>query len=278
MSQVRLQKYLADAGLGSRRACEAIILAGRVFVNGHLVRQLGTKILPGKDRVTVDDAPTQARKKVYIALHKPRGVLCSRRDDAAQVTPRPSRRGDAPRSSPRSRTSNAEAGADALTGKSRSNAPKALVHELLPPGWSHLQTVGRLDLDSEGLILLTNDGAFSNRVAHPRYGARKTYRVEVGGRFPVDELPKLTKGVRSRGEWLRALSANLLSANNTRSRLELTLSEGKNREVRRLFAAVGFRVQRLQRIQVGPIKLGELPVGKWRTLTESEINSLLPPL
>lgn len=238
MSQVRLQKFLAEAGLGSRRACEAIILAGRVVVNGQPVRQLGTKIHPGKDGVSVDGTPVRSRKKVYLALNKPRGVLCARKDPS----------------------------------------PKPVVNSLLPSHWSHLYCIGRLDLDTEGLLLMTNDGAFSNRVAHPRYGARKTYQVIVSGRFPAADLVKLTQGLRDRGQWLRAESANLLSANNTRSRLKLTLTEGKNREVRRLLASLGFKVEHLQRTQVGSVKLGELPPGKWRTLTESEIKSLLPLL
>jgi 23S rRNA pseudouridine2605 synthase len=178
------------------------------------------------------------RRKYYVALHKPPGYLCTRSDPARRRT----------------------------------------VGDLLPHEWGHLYSVGRLDQDSEGLVFLTNDGQFSLRLTHPRYGLRKTYRVTVDGRVEPPMLRKLLGGVVDEGETLKAEKARLISANNTQSVVELELAEGKNREIRRLFLALGLNIARLQRTRIGRIPLGELPPGKWRTLTESEIKSLLPPL
>jgi 23S rRNA pseudouridine2605 synthase len=235
---VRLQKFLADAGVASRRAGEQIILAGRVMVNGKIVRELGTKVHPARDRVTVDGQPVRPRRRLYVALHKPPGYICSRRDPERRRT----------------------------------------IGELLPKEWEHLSSVGRLDNDSEGLIFLTNDGQFSLRLTHPRYGARKTYQVTVEGRIPKAALDQITQGVTDKGETVKADKARLISASNTRSVVELELTEGKNREIRRLLTALGLVILRLQRIRIGPIKLGELPPGKWRILTEPEIKSLLPQI
>jgi len=235
---VRLQKFLADSGVASRRAAEELILAGRVTVNGQIVRQLGTKVDPRAHGVTVDGQPVRPRRRLYEALHKPPGYLCTRCDPERRQT----------------------------------------IGELLPKEWQHLYSVGRLDRDSEGLIFLTNDGQFSLRLTHPRYGACKTYQVTVAGRVETPVLARLTRGVVEQGETLKAQKARLLSASNSRSVMELELTEGKNREIRRLLSALGLTVMRLQRTRIGPIKLGELPQGKWRTLTEPEIKSLLPKI
>jgi 23S rRNA pseudouridine2605 synthase len=234
---IRLQKYLADAGVASRRASEEIIRAGRVTVNGETVDQLGARIDPEHDRVAVDSQPVRVRRRLYVALHKPPGYISSRRDESKRKT----------------------------------------VMDLLPAQWSHLFPVGRLDYETEGLLFLTNDGDFSLHLTHPRYGIPKTYVAVIEGRITVEILDRFKRGVRHKGEELRARKARLISANNTRSVVELVLTEGKNREVRRLFESEGFRIQRLARIQIGPVKLGELPTGKWRTLTEAEIKSLLSP-
>ncbi len=138
--------------------------------------------------------------------------------------------------------------------------------------------MGRLDFNSEGLLFLTNDGQFSLRLTHPRYGIRKTYRVVIAGRVEPPLLEQMVKGVIDAGERVKAEKARLVSASNKQSIVELELVEGKHREIRRLCAALGLEVRRLQRLKIGPIKLGELPPGRWRTLTEPEINSLLPPL
>ncbi|HMJ92287.1 MAG TPA: pseudouridine synthase [Candidatus Acidoferrum sp.] len=235
---VRLQKFLAEAGIASRRASEGYIVEGRVAVNGHVVTELGVKIDPGHDKITVDGKPLRTKRKLYIALNKPKGFICSRRDPEKRDT----------------------------------------VGDLLPLEWSHLFPVGRLDFASEGLIFMTNDGDFALKLTHPRYGVRKKYRVMIDGRVDQEISEKLTKGVSHEGDLLRAERVRVLSANNSSSLLEVELAEGKNRELRRMFEVLGRVVTKLQRVQIGPIKLGELRVGRWRTLTEAEIKSLLARL
>lgn len=236
MSSVRLQKFLADAGVCSRRAGEKLITAGSVSVNGRVVKELGTKIDTVHDTVVVDGRTIRARKKLYIALNKPPGFICSRTD-------------------PESRR---------------------VVGELLPVEWGNLFTVGRLDRESQGLIFLTNDGDFSLKLTHPRYGIRKIYVAVVGGRLEASEIARFTQGVEHEGEILKAERVRLVDSNNSHSVVELELTQGKNREVRRLFEVLGHEVSELRRTQIGPIKLGELPLGKWRVLTPTEIKSLLP--
>ena len=221
--------------MASRRAAEQIILAGRVSVNGQLVRLLGTKVDPIHDEVTVDGRPVRAKRKLYVALHKPAGCVCSARDELG----------------------------------------RAAIHDLLPKEWQNLHSVGRLDFDSEGLIFLTNDGQFALHLTHPRYGVRKKYVATVEGRVDKAMLGQFTRGVWHAGEKLRALATRLVSASRAQSVVELELGEGKNREVRRLFESQGLAVKRLQRTQIGKIKLGELKPGRWRTLTETEIRTLL---
>ena len=231
---VRLQKFLAQAGIASRRASEAIIRDGRVEVNGQVVTVLGTQVDPVKDTVAVEGRVIQPKSHRYVAVHKPKGVLCTRKDERN----------------------------------------RRILTDLLPMDWD-LKPVGRLDRDSEGLIFATNDGEFALRITHPRYGVPKVYHVELAGEVSRRSLAPLLAGVVHRGETLRARKATLISSNRTRSLVRLELGEGKNREVRRLFETQDLRVTRLVRVQIGPIKLGELPAGKWRTLTETEIKTLL---
>jgi 23S rRNA pseudouridine2605 synthase len=235
---VRLQKFLAEAGVASRRASEQFIVEGRVTVNGHTVSELGTKVDPGHDKISVDGKPVRTKRKLYVALNKPTGYICSRRDPEKRDT----------------------------------------VGDLLPAEWAHLFPVGRLDYASEGLIFLTNDGDFSLKLTHPRYGVRKKYRVIVDGRVDQELADRLVKGFSHEGDMLRAEKVRILSTNNSSSLLEIDLAEGKNRELRRMFEVLGRAVTKLQRIQIGSIKLGELRVGRWRTLTEAEIKSLLARL
>lgn len=232
---VRLQKVLAQAGIASRRASERIIAAGRVRVNGAVVKEMGTKVEPGRDVVSVDEREVGRKSRRYIALHKPRGYICSRAADE----------------------------------------DRQRIGDLLPKEWSDLFSVGRLDYQSEGLIFLTNDGDFCLKLTHPRYRIPKVYVAKIEGRVQPETVRKFTQGVLSAGEKLQASRARLISANNTSSTVELELTEGKNREVRRLFEAENLTVERLQRVRIGPVKLGELPAGKWRALTEPEIKSLL---
>jgi pseudouridine synthase len=227
----RLQKFLADAGVASRRASEQIILDGRVRVNGRIVRQLGTKIDALHDDISLDGKPVRSRKKIYVALNKPRGCVCSHSDELGRAT----------------------------------------VYQLLPREWQIISSVGRLDFNTEGLIFLTNDGQFALRLTHPRYGIRKKYVATVDGRVEHEMLKKFTRGIFHSGEKLQAEHARLLAPDV----VELELREGKNREVRRLFESQGLTVRRLQRMQIGKIKLGELKPGKWRALTETEIKTLL---
>lgn len=221
--------------MASRRASEQLIVQGHVAVNGHTVTALGTKVDPVHDQVTVDGKAIKAKRKVYLALNKPTGLVCSRNDERGRAT----------------------------------------IFELLPKEWGHLHSVGRLDYNSEGLLFLTNDGEFSLRLTHPRYGVHKKYLASVEGKVEAEMLSRMTRGLWHEGERLKAEKARLISASHAQSVVELELAEGKYHEVRRLFEVQGRTVKRLQRIQIGKIKLGELRPGRWRALTEAEIKSLM---
>ena len=235
---VRLQKFLADAGVASRRAGEQFILEGRVAVNGTVVRLLGTKVDANRDSVTVDGKLARAKNLIYVALNKPVGCVCSRKDEFDRPT----------------------------------------IYQLLPREWETVQSVGRLDYNSEGLIFLTNDGQFALRLTHPRYGVRKRYLVSVEGEVTSAMLESFKHGIFHEGEKLKALSARIVSGTRSKSVVELELGEGKNREVRRLFESQAITVKKLQRTQIGKIRLGELKPGKWRTLTATEIKTLTTDL
>jgi len=235
---VRLQKFLADAGVASRRAGEQFILEGRVAVNGQTVRLLGTKIDPDHDQVAVDGKFVRPKKLIYVALNKPVGCVCSRKDELDRPT----------------------------------------IYELVPREWDTVQTVGRLDFNSEGLIFLTNDGQFALRLTHPRYGVRKKYLATVEGEVTPTMLQLFKRGIFHEGERLQALAARIISGTRGKSVVELELGEGRNREVRRLFESQAITVKKLQRIQIGKIRLGELKPGKWRTLNAVEIKTLISDL
>jgi len=235
---VRLQKFLADAGVASRRAGEQFILEGRVSVNGQMVRLLGSKIDPDHDQVAVDGKLVRAKKLIYLALNKPLGCVCSRKDELNRPT----------------------------------------IYQLLPQEWETVQSVGRLDYNSEGLIFLTNDGQFALRLTHPRYGIRKKYLVSVEGEVTPAMLGLFRRGIFHEGEKLKALAARIVSGTRHKSVVELELGEGKNREVRRLFESQAITVKKLQRTQIGKIRLGELKPGKWRTLNAVEIKTLISDL
>ncbi len=224
--------------MASRRAGEQIILEGRVAVNGHIVRLLGSKVDPNRDHVTVDGKPVRAKNLIYVALNKPPGCVCSRKDEFD----RPS------------------------------------IYQLLPREWETVQSVGRLDYNSEGLIFLTNDGQFALRLTHPRYGVRKKYLVSVEGEVTAAMLDLFKRGIFHEGEKLKALAARIVSGTRSKSVVELELGEGKNREVRRLFESQAITVKKLQRTQIGKIRLGELKPGKWRTLNAVEIKTLITDL
>ena len=235
---VRLQKFLAEAGVASRRASEGLIREGKVSVNGEIVRELGTKVDPLKDSVIIAGQSVRPRRKIYVAVHKPAGCVVTRNDPEGRPT----------------------------------------IFALLPAEWRHLYPVGRLDYNSEGLLFLTNDGDFALRLTHPRYGVLKRYELTVEGRVDRSVEREFVRGVADKGDRLRARSAHIISSSKSHSVIELELGEGKNREIRRICAVLGLQVRQLVRQQVGKIKLGQLRTGKWRTLTEAEIKSLLGAL
>jgi 23S rRNA pseudouridine2605 synthase len=236
----RLQKFLARAGVASRRHAEALIEAGRVRVNGQVVTQLGTKIQPGKDKVQVDGRVVQApATHIYLLLHKPENVVTTASDPQGRQT----------------------------------------VLDLLPPELQAQRPfpVGRLDLDSEGLLLLTNDGEFALHLTHPRYEQEKEYHALVQGRPAQAALEMLRRGVLLPGEKRPTAPARvqfLRAGQSGTSWIAVTLHEGRKRQVRRMLAAVGHQVERLIRVRVGPLRLGDLPPGRWRALTADEVKRL----
>jgi len=230
---VRLQKYMAHAGVASRRKSEAIIEAGRVRVNGEVVTELGTRVDPDTDRVQVDGREVGLPSTRWLLLNKPPGVLTTRRDP----------------------------------GGGR------IVYDLLPPDSGDLRYVGRLDRATEGLLLLTNDGDVLNGLTHPRYEVEREYRAEVKGKVLPETLQQLVRGVRLDDGPARAVRAWTPRDESDRC-VRLILTEGRNREVRRLLEAVGHPVTALRRERYGPVKLGDLAPGSWRELTDREIRAL----
>ena len=230
----RLQKILAQAGFGSRRACEELIRQGRVAVNG-LVAQLGQKADPDRDRITVDGNVIQVqRRHVYVALHKPRGVLSDEGDEAGRFS---------------------------------------TVRDLVPlPG--RLFAVGRLDLQSEGLLLLTDDGDLANRLTHPRYEHTKEYHVDVEGQPDEGTLERWRRGVFLDGRRTVPAEVSVLHSERDHTWLRVVLREGRKRQVRRVAAMLGHPVRRLVRVRIGPLDLGDLQPGQWRKLTDAEVKAL----
>ena len=234
MSEMRLQKYLAMQGVASRRRCEELIVGGRVDVNGKPVLVLGTKIDPERDTVAVDGERLRATRRFYVALHKPKGVVCTAQDPAGR--------------------------------------PRAI--DLVADVPARLFPIGRLDADIEGLLLLTNDGDFAQRVAHPRYAVEKTYRITVKGEPDGDALEKLRQGVWLAEGKTTAARIHVLRKTRESTTFTLTIPEGKNREVHRMLARVGLPVTRLLRDQIGAVRLGTLKRGEWRLLSPAEIDAL----
>lgn len=231
---LRLQKYLSASGLGSRRHCEEYILAGRVSVDGRVVSELGERVDPRHQKVRVDGELVKPERKRYYILNKPAGFLCTNRDPEGR--------------------------------------PRAI--DLVPQDEARLFTVGRLDEHSEGLILITNDGEMANKLAHPRYRVPRKYRVQVAGRPTPETLRELRQGLHFSEGTFRVKQARRLKSKGQSTFLELDLEQGRNREIRRMLSRVGHKVLHLERISFGPLQLGRLPRGKFRTLRDVELKQL----
>ncbi|WP_291170799.1 pseudouridine synthase [Gimesia sp.] len=231
---IRLQKFLAATGLGSRRHCEEYIETGRVTIDGDVVTELGAKVDPETQVIEVDGERVRLQPRRYYLLNKPSGFLCTNNDPA---------------------------------GRRR-------VVDLFPNDGQRLFTVGRLDENSEGLILVTNDGELAQRLAHPRYRVARTYHVQVVGNPPREKLDELRKGVRFKEGVFRVSGLKYLKKQGKSAFLELTLHEGQNREIRRMMARIGHKVIQLVRIRFGPLNLGKLKTGESRRLSDTELKKL----
>ncbi len=231
---MRLQRYLAAAGLGSRRHCEEYILAGRVTVDGEVVTQLGTQVDAALQEIAFDGESLRSQRHRYYLLNKPVGYLCTNRD--------PQRR--------------------------------QRVLDLFPASGPRLFTVGRLDEGSEGLLLVTNDGELANQLAHPRFRIDRIYQVQVAGHPDRDLLQQLEQGMYFTDGRFKAESVRPLKKQGKSTFLEIRLREGKNREVRRMLARIGHKVMKLQRVGFGPIRLGRVKTGEYRELRPEEVRAL----
>jgi 23S rRNA pseudouridine2605 synthase len=235
---VRLNKFLASQGVASRRKCDELIAGGRVSVDGQVVRELGVRVDPATQEVEVDGQVFKARgaRQRYYLLNKPKGVVC--------------------------------------TNEERETRPRA-VDLITDPRKGRVFTVGRLDEESEGLILITNDGDFAQRVMHPRYGVEKTYEVEVFGRIEDEALASVREGVHLAEGRTAGARVLVKDRRNDASRLTVSIREGMNREIRRTFARIGHKVLHLRRVRIGPISDRGLKPGRWRELATEEVRSLL---
>lgn len=235
--KIRLQKYMAECGVASRRACETIITDGRVTINDAKVCELGIKIDPDYDRICVDGAVIKkAKKKYYIMLNKPAGYITSANDQFGRKT----------------------------------------VLDLIGSDISdRLYPVGRLDYNTEGLLLLTNDGDFAQRLTHPSNKKDKTYLAVVEGVVSESSAKQLSGGVMIEGRKTAPAKVSLVHMPDKTTEITITIHEGRNRQVRKMCSCIGHEVIHLKRIAVGDIILGNLPLGKWRHLNPVEINKLL---
>lgn len=235
MQPIRLQKYIADSGLMSRRAAEEEIRKGNVSVNGH-VAELGMKIDPKKDVITYKNKRivNEKREYTYIMLNKPRGYLSSTQDDRG----------------------------------------RKCVTDLLSGIDARVYPVGRLDLISEGMLLLTDDGELKNRLTHPSHSLPKIYRVKVGGEVSDEQYNTLTSPMEIDGYEIKPVTVVIAESDDSGTVLKMTLLEGRNRQIRKMCEKVGLTVKRLSRISIGNLKLNNLPMGKWRYLTKEEVDYL----
>ncbi|MBQ8451456.1 MAG: rRNA pseudouridine synthase [Clostridia bacterium] len=229
---MRINKFLASAGLGSRRKCEDLVTAGRVFINGKICTELGTEVNE-KDKVFVDGVQVfSVEKFLYVMMHKPKGYLTTVSDDRGRKT----------------------------------------VMELLPTDLKFLMPVGRLDYNSEGLLLFTNDGEVAQKLMRPSSAVPKTYLTKVEGEVSQEDKAEMEKGVTLiDGTKFKQCQIKILDIADRKTKLEVTITEGKNREIRKIFDKFGYNVIFLKRVQVGKIKLGGLVRGKTRFLNKDEI-------
>lgn len=232
---MRLNKFLSNSGVASRRKCDELIKEGKVFVNGKQVKELGTVVNEKKDKVTVEGKVISLPSSfVYIKLNKPKGYACSASDEKGRKT----------------------------------------IYDLIDCD-ERLFSIGRLDYDTEGLIILTNDGDFANKVAHPKYNIEKEYRVTIEGDIKESELAVMRKGVVIDGERMPSARVEKLSQDNKYTKLSVVIDEGQNRQVRRMFEAIGKSIRLLKRVRIGQVRLGGLSRGDYKDLTEEELNLLV---
>lgn len=231
---MRLNKFLSNSGVASRRKCDLLIEEGKVTVNGKIVNELGLKINEKKDKVKVEGKDISLPSSfVYIKLNKPKGYACTASDEKGRKT----------------------------------------IYDLVDCE-ERLFSIGRLDYDTEGLIILTNDGDFANAVAHPRFQTEKEYRVTAEGEIKESELAVMRKGVVVDGERMPSARVEKLSYENGFTKLSVVIDEGQNRQVRRMFEAIGHQIKLLKRVRIGQVRLGGLKRGEYRDLTEEELNLL----
>ncbi len=236
MAKQRLQKLMAAAGVASRRECENIIRQGRVEIDGRVVTQLGVQVDPDTQTIKCDGERLNVQRSLHVLLNKPRGAICS--------------------------------------ATTRAGTLRAIDYAPANMRDRRLYTIGRLDVDSEGAILLTNDGELCHLVTHPRFGIRKVYQVEVEGQPEESALEKMRHGIWLAEGRTGAISIEMVRPGRTKSVLRVMLTEGKKREIRRVFARFGHEVRRLIRLSIGPVELGRLRPGETRPLTAAEVEAL----
>lgn len=250
---VRIQKVLAEAGIDSRRHCELLVEEGRVVVNGTMIKSLPAWVDPTKDKITVDGRPIKkprqlhkgssksTHENIYLMLNKPRSVVSTNRDPEGR---------------------------------------RCAIDLIQYPGNPRLFCVGRLDADSTGLLLMTNDGELANKLTHPKYGVHKTYEVTIKGSLDTEQVAKLQQGIylsdKRKGDAAKtaAVRLHLIKRDRDRTSILMELREGRNRQIRRMMANLGHPVKKLKRVSLGSLKLKGVQVGFWRALTAQEIKSL----
>lgn len=233
-NKIRLQKHLSECGIASRRKAEELIEQGKIKINGHIAC-LGAKVDPKRDKVTVrGKAVVPVNQKIYIMLNKPRGYITTMRDELGRKN----------------------------------------VSELTADAGARLFPVGRLDRDSEGLLIMTNDGDFANKLTHPSSHVNKTYRVTVRGNADEEQILKMKEGILLDGKKTLPCDCFVAERKADRTVLIFIIHEGRNRQIRRMCEAVGLEVMRLKRTEIAGVKLGMLPQGKWRPLNEREMRRL----